>query len=480
MSTERQGSEAPQGLRRRFGSSATSRLEQRVTEGTRPRRKAEPEPSEEAEEKKGKKVWLIVGLVVVAVLILAGVTFGILSARPRGGKGSGGSGSGGPTPAATQPAGTPSEGFASRFLPAQERSEKHWTGFRTFTGDVNGDGRADLIWNETTETNRIYVALGGADGTFAFLPNQDRTEKRWDGFRTFVGDVNGDGRADLIWNETAETNRVYMALGNADGTFAFLPAQDRTEKAWDTFETLVGDVNGDGRTDLIWNQMAETNRIYVALGTANGTLESRPFQDHPQKGWNGFEVLVGDINGDGRDDLLWNAHQEVNRVFVGLGNADGTFTFLAPQDHPEKGWNGFEVLVGDVNGDGRDDLVWNARQETNRIAVALGNTDGTLQFLPVQEHPEKGWGSFAALVGDVNGDGRADLVWNETRENNRTYIGLGNPDGTFQFLPAQDHPDKGWENYRTLLGDVNGDGRADLIWNSAQEINRIVVGLSSP
>ena len=91
----------------------------------------------------------------------------------------------------------------------------------------------------------------------------------------------------------------------------------------------------------------------------------------------------------------------------------------------------------------------------------------------------------AALIGDVNGDRKADLVWNWLGGDiNRIYVGLsqGNnqPYSTFQVQTPQDHPVRGgWSGYQLLIGDVNGDGKADLVWNSlGGDINRIYVGLS--
>ncbi len=463
-------------LSRRGSGQAPSRLVQRVA--GRPEAGPAGEPPPEEEGKKRKRIWWIVGLVGGGVLVL-GVVLLLLLGKP---------GDGGPegrateTPAAGTPAGTalpvaPGQFF---FLPPQEHPQSGWELFRPLLGDVNGDGRAEIIWNMTAEVNLIYVGLAQADGSFDLLPVQERSERYWSGFKTLLGDLNGDGRGDLIWNETTEHNRTYVGLGREDGTFDLLPFQDREERYWSGFQTFVGDVNGDGRGDLIWNETTEHNRTYVGLGREDGTLAFLPFQDRAEQGWKGFRTLVGDVNGDGRSDLIWNGLAGRNRVYTALGQKDGTFVLLPAQDHPrEEGWEGFRVLVGEVNGDGRSDLVWNLTAQTNRLYVALGQEDGTFTFQEEgQERTEVGWGGFQTLVGDVNGDGRSDLVWNELAGHNRIYVGLGQEEGTFTFLPVQDHTETDWEGFRTLLGDVNGDGRDDLVWNRLQAENRIYVGLA--
>jgi hypothetical protein len=410
-------------------------------------------------------VGLIVIAVVIVILVRGGDGGGLIEATA--------------TSKGDQPVPTIEGEPGFLFLSPQNRSETGWSEFDTLVGDVNGDGRDDLIWNMTREINRTYVGLGLADGAFEFLQVQDREERIWGGFEALVGDVNGDGRSDLIWNETAETNRTYVGLGQASGAFQFMPAQDREERYWSGFQAFLGDVNGDGRSDLIWNETAETNRTYVGLGQVNGAFQFMPAQDRPEQEWLGFTTLVGDINGDGRTDLIWNETAETNRIYTAIAREDGTFNFLPGQDHPKKGWENFQVLVGDINGDGRGDLIWNRTEELNRIYVGLGQQDGTFQFLQAQDRPERTWNSFVTLSGDVNGDGRTDLIWNETAETNRIYVGLAQEDGTFEFLAAKDHTETGWSNFRALVGDVNGDGRSDLIWNRAQNANRIFVGLGN-
>ena len=365
-----------------------------------------------------------------------------------------------------------------KFLPHQDRSERGWSAFKTLVGDVSGDGRSDLIWNATGDTNRTYVGLGQPDGTFFFLAPQDRSERGWSAFKTLVGDINGDGRSDLIWNIAGNANRTYVGLGQPDGTFFFLTHQDRSERGWSAFKTLVGDVNGDGRSDLIWNATGDTNRTYVGLGQPDGTFFFVAPQDRSELGWSAYKTLVGDVNGDGRSDLIWNATGDTNRTYVGLGQPDGTFFFVAPQDRSELGWSAYKTLVGDVNGDGRSDLIWNATGDTNRTYVGLGQPDGTFFFVAYQDRSERGWSAYKTLVGDVNGDGRSDLIWNATGDTNRTFLGLGQPGGTFFFLPHQDRSEREWSAYKTRVGDVNGDGRSDLIWNATSDTNRTYAGLA--
>ncbi|MBN1483459.1 MAG: VCBS repeat-containing protein [Chloroflexia bacterium] len=436
---------------------------------------AEP-PPEEAERPKWRQILMIAGIVVGVILVLAAVYLLVL--RPRLNRAQPGAQA---TPAPGSTSGPTRADQAQQTLVLEwagaEHGEMGWEGYQPLLGDVNGDGRVDLIWNLTAEDNRMFVGLSQGDGTFRFLPPQTRLEKRWQGFETFVGDLNRDGHADLVWNETAETNRIYAALAVVDNTFQLLPAQDRQEKRWQGFQTFVADVDGDGRSDLVWNETATTNRVYVGLAQPDGTFRFLPAQDREEEGWQGFRTLLGDVNGDGRSDLVWNEAAEANRIYLGLGQADGTFIFLPGQEHPEVGWEGAQLLVADVNGDGRSDLVWAGRPGQDELYVALAQADGDCQFLPVQAIPDAGWAEAPVQAGDLNGDGRGDLVWNQLDTANRFYVALGQEDGSFAFLSPQEHPEQGWQGFQLLLGDLDGDGRDDLIWNQLGESNRLRVGL---
>ena len=86
-------------------------------------------------------------------------------------------------------------------------------------------------------------------------------------------DVNGGGKSDLVWNYRGTVNRTYVAMSNGNGTFSrALTAWDQPEQNWSSYTLSAVDVNGDGRTDLVWNSLGTVNRTYVAMSNGNGTF----------------------------------------------------------------------------------------------------------------------------------------------------------------------------------------------------------------
>ena len=159
-------------------------------------------------------------------------------------------------------------------------------------------------------------------------------------------------------------------------------------------------------------------------------------------------------------------------VQVLLGRGDGTF--LRPSSNDSGGWQPHSVAIADINGDGRADLIvanWclntiDFPQGCKGVAdVLLGNGDGTFQ----RPQPYFSGDHFACSisVGDVNGDGKRDLVIANVCAAAASYppgsvgVLLGNGDGTFQT--AQTYASGGWYATSTALLDANRDGRLDIV-----------------
>ena len=210
----------------------------------------------------------------------------------------------------------------------------------------------------------------------------------------------------------------------------------------------------------MWNSLGgDINRIYVGLSQGDGNTRFSRRRIIRCAAWSGYQLFIGDVNGDGKADLVWNSlGGDINRIYVGLSQRYGIFDFLPAQDHPAHPltprWGGHKILIGDVDGDGKADLVWNSPGDIKTAAsvyVGLSQGNGKFRFRLRTNYIwcAAGWSGYTpALIGDVNGDGKADLVWNSLGGDiNRIYVGLsqGNnqPYPTFQVQSTQDHPVRG-------------------------------------
>lgn len=292
-----------------------------------------------------------------------------------------------------------------------------------------------------------------------------------------VGDVDGDGRADMVGFGEAT---VSAALSTGDGfraaTTWFDGGYTITKGGWrvDRHPRLLGDVDGDGRDDIVGFSEVP---VSVALSTGEGFGTPSVWLDGSYTaGRGGWSVarhprLLGDVNGDGMSDIIGFSGGPVT-VALSTGESfaapavwlDGAFT---------EGRGGWRVdshprLVGDVNGDGLADIVGFS---ANPVAVSLSNGEGfdapTLWLTGAFTIGKGGWrvDRHPRILDDVNGDGLADIVgFAETGVN----VSLSAGD---RFLPARRVLNSfangagGWrvDRHPRFLGDVNADGRADIV-----------------
>jgi len=161
------------------------------------------------------------------------------------------------------------------------------------SGDFNGDGKTDVIWNNTVTGDRYIWMMNGT--TFASSVYLDTVLPQWQ--ISGAGDFNGDGKTDLLWSNTVTGDRyIWLMNGTTFSTSVFL---GNTLPQWKVVGS--GDFNADGKTDLVWTNTVTGDRyIWLMNGTTFGTSV---FLGNVLPQW---EIsATGDFNGDGQTDLVW-------------------------------------------------------------------------------------------------------------------------------------------------------------------------------
>ncbi|MEL7684061.1 FG-GAP-like repeat-containing protein [Citromicrobium bathyomarinum] len=375
------------------------------------------------------------------------------------------------------------------------------------------DGQFEVSGPDGTDTLTSIERLQFADGTYVFGPRTGPVSLGYAGFgyapeaggwadnTTYprgVADIDGDGRADLIGFGSAG---LFAALSNGDGTFGetFLAydgfgASDAAG-GWandNLYPRTLADVNGDGLQDLIGFGSAG---VSIALGQAPASGQAVAFgpatlayagfgASDAAGGWTSADTYprtVADVNGDGRGDLVGFGGAG---VYVALGQSDGSFgaTQLAVNGFGASdaggGWSSddrFPRVLADVNNDGRADIVGFA---ANGTYVALGQSDGSFGSMMLgiagfgYADVGGGWSTadrYPRTLGDVNGDGVADIIG---FGGDGTYVALGRGDGTFGDTTrmvdsfGQSDAGGGWssnDRFPRFVADIDGDGLSDLV-----------------
>ena len=343
-------------------------------------------------------------------------------------------------------------------------------------GDLNGDGIADLIIGSPHDATNgsgagKVTVVSGLDGS-VLLTGFGGAPNAFAGAAVgAAGDLNNDGHADIIvgapgdYRATVPNGAAYVVSG-FDGTLLHFFFDPTGRERFGNAVSGAGDVNGDGYEDVIVGAPRRANLSGAALvysgrnGTQLHELLGEDFLDYM-----GIDVSgAGDVNGDGRSDLIVGGNGGYAQVFSG---ADGSLAYTSRRGFPHEAYGVSVDGIGDVNDDGFSDLVIGSPGGgTTGKAYVLSGRRGDLLYLLQGDNVGEQFGADVCGAGDLNGDGIPDvLVARPLAQAGGTTVGAVRAFSMRSGGPLYNWvggPDFEWFGRVAGAGDLNGDGFADV------------------
>jgi RNA polymerase sigma factor (sigma-70 family) len=329
--------------------------------------------------------------------------------------------------------------------------------------DLNRDGRVDLVAQHSPDWSMSLMSGDGRGGFVPFPGSPMKPGHATDAIA--VGDVDHDGVPDLAITTRDELGEyVHVYLGDGNAGFNKVAASPFTVSAPAPSykpRLQILDVNGDGHPDIV-SSNGRRNTIEILHGDGRGGFSLAPVV-RLEPGQLNYSFALGDLDGDGRPDLVATGGKPGSLVVY---HGDANATFGRPHAAPPSLPAGADVqLLADVNGDRRADLI--ARHGTD-LAVLLTGADGS--FNPIAGSPfHLGLTPYAVAAADVNADGHVDLLVatvNDRAAPYRSRVAVLLGDGQ-TFAPAAGSPfPVGHGAYNLAATDINADGHVDLAASS--------------
>jgi hypothetical protein len=285
-----------------------------------------------------------------------------------------------------------------------------------------------------------------------------------------VADFNEDQIPDLAL--AMHVLQARMLLGTSNGKYADFSKGLPTETEFSSRACTVSDLNNDGKPDLLMVSEAQFRREdYIVKGVMACYLDKKAWRceeiqkDRVGAGVFADQIVTGDINGDGNVDIAVGLRAtEKNRV-VWLGNGKGGFTAFNKGLPKDKAY--YSVAVGDINKDGKEDLVASisgfGRDALYGPRIFLSGSDGFTEAsrgLPEKENVR------SLALGDLDGDGSLDIICGTGEGGVKVYT--QKDDGGWKEMSVSGFPTAGLERiYGIYCVDINQDGHADVVLNCA-------------
>jgi 6-phosphogluconolactonase (cycloisomerase 2 family) len=345
-------------------------------------------------------------------------------------------------------------------------------------GDLDGDGKLDVVVaNQGSNTISVYrnTSTSGTLNSTSFSSKVDFTTAT-NPLSVAIGDLDQDGKQDIVVANVSSNSISVFRNTSTSGSItsgSFAAKVDFTT-GLNPFSVAIGDLDGDGKFDIaVTNSNAGNVSVFRNTST-NGSISTSSFAAKIDylTGSNPYSVAIGDIDGDGNQDLVIANNGSDNVSVLRNYITGGTLTVhsFATLINVAAGSSPRSVAIGDLNEDGKPDIVV-ANQSSNTVSVLRNNSSSGSIFLgSVSPKVDFTTGSSprSVAISDLDGDGKADLIVANNGSNTISVLRNTGSLGAFGAFSSSSFSTKvdfsvGSFPLSAIVADLDGDRKSDIV-----------------
>src|SRR5450432_732232 len=328
------------------------------------------------------------------------------------------------------------------------------------SADFNGDGKPDLFVARGSADSITVLTNTSSHGTISFSAASYIIGSSGDMEGSAVGDLDGDGKPDVVVTNGVGDSSVSVFRNTSTGMIVSFAVKINFRTNYGPYSVAIGDLDGDGKPDLaIANNGSNTVTIYKNTSVP-GAISFSKRMDLPV-GTNPYGIAIGDLDKDGKPELVVSTEGSSNALYVIKNiSVPDTFLFGAPVFYASL--NGaFTLAIGDLDGDGNLDIAATGGYPSAILVLRNISSIGSPAF-EAPKNFETGNYMVDVSIRDLDGDGKPELVTVNRFTNSVSVLKNKSSSG---FVDFEGHVAYGLGEAPLFaaMADLDGDGRTDII-----------------
>lgn len=355
--------------------------------------------------------------------------------------------------------GTPGAFTSAGFLPKIDVTTNYYP-HAVSIADFNNDGKPDLVVAKGSSATVSVLTNTSSNGNITFSAPMELTAAGNSHECSATGDLDGDGKIDLVTANTWNTNTISVFRNTTSTTTISFAAKLDYATDNGAYSVSINDLDGDGKPDIIVANNGSNNISLYKNRSTPGTIsfDNRIDISAPT---NPFSVVASDLDGDGKPELVYTTQNTSSNLSVMKNKSvKDTFSFDAPVVLANFA-GPFVVAVGDLDGDGLPDIAAASAGSTVIVKRNL-STPGNLAFSGLQLAYATGNYTNGIAIADIDGDGKPELATANRMSNNISVLRNTSLPGSISFDNHVDYAVGELPVY-LAVADLNGDQHPDIV-----------------